>query len=112
MIRSGFRGHPLHKLQLGLILSHVRDLNFEHQGKLIEMIGRRVIEGRLTIGMGWCGDDEVVDEPSSLALQEKITRVVGEVGVSILCFDQGGHNPQRSRTLEIDRWLESLYSRH
>ncbi len=103
----GFRGHPLHLRQQSLILRHVRDLDFVYVRGLIEALSTR---SHLQVGLAWAMDDLVVDQSASLALERAFRSALSPERLATLCLQDGGHNPQRSRTKEIDRWLHSLYS--
>lgn len=108
MKRTGFKGHSFHREQLKLILSHVRDLDFDRQREIIRKLADR---DDLYVGMCWTLDDRVVDPVASEALYDAIHHSVAAHRFSCFRLEEGGHNPQRSLTIEIDRWLKSLYTK-
>lgn len=104
LLAMGFKGHPLHRRQLQLILEHVRDLSFEENMKLIQELRARK---DLSLSLIWTEDDRVVD---AYASQRLIKALSEALPLEILKLSTGGHNPQRSRTIEIEPWLRSRYS--
>ena len=103
MAQLGFRGHPFHPQQIALIVKHVVEINFAE----IRHTASALIEGSIPINVIWTKDDPIIDSDASLAL---IDALGGSARCHLLSLPSGGHNPQRTCTLEIDRWLRSRYS--
>ena len=103
--RGGFRGHPFHLKQLRLILRHIRDLDFQENRHHIDQLSRRDM---LPVSLIYAQDDHIVDTVTSQALARELKRVAPHSVIEAL--ETGGHNPQRYRIFEIDRWLRASYS--
>jgi len=83
-LRAGFRGHPLHRAQLRLIIQHVIGINFSELMRCADALPSSV--PTLCV---WAKRDALIEE----SISEELASAISHAEVARL--PQGGHNPQK-----------------
>lgn len=96
LTRAGFRGHPLHRAQLHLIVKHVIGIDFKELASCAEALPTSV--PTLCV---WSARDPLIEG----AISEELAAAISHAQVARLAA--GGHNPQKYLAGELAELLMS-----
>lgn len=105
MGQMGFKRYRFDVRLTRLLMRYVAGVDFEENARFIERLrGRPTLKLSLTLTQ----DDPIVDREAGEALAKALLDARPDAEVTWL--DEGGHNPQRYLTFEIDQQLRARYS--
>ena len=98
-LRAGFRGHPLHRAQLRLIIQHVIGIDFMELTRCASALPSTV--PTLCV---WATLDPLIEE----SISEELASAIPHAQTSRL--SEGGHNPQKHLASELSALLNRAFN--